>query len=403
MVSISVLLLLLAMVGAIFSMATKASSRANANNEIMGNLRALERQITQDLEGLQKESFMGIWYQLSDMDPGTGSGEVDLVRTDCIVFYTAGDHATIQLLIDDEPVKSSVARIYYGHGYDETYSISEKEQNRTLSRRAKLLAANDPTLPKPPPDSEPPSDYDNGAGGGKSDDGLDTSTDGRWDGDDDIYDDWEYELSTLDDWHNYINFPIEAFFENKFSNEGMMTINSRVSWISRPIINPADNVGLHMYFIPGCAEFKIQRWIEYHPFTGQMLEVPRWYPEEDRDGDGELNEDDSDSDFIAHNTLKTDNEFSNTPFIQDDENIKEYFNGPQPLQAIPKCGIIDDDDPNVFSESHTRFYNGDDGSWLSYGQTQVPKAIKVTVQLVDQHNRLEQRPPFTLVFSLNEK
>ena len=100
MVAVAVLLVLMTMVGWIFATATHATSVATASNELMGSARAIQAQIDRDFQGLLKDRFIGIWYQLSPdpTDPtwDGGSTPTKWLRTDRIVFSTAGDQSTIQ-------------------------------------------------------------------------------------------------------------------------------------------------------------------------------------------------------------------------------------------------------------------------------------------------------------------
>ncbi|UCD28065.1 MAG: type II secretion system protein, partial [Planctomycetota bacterium] len=339
MVSIAVLLLLLTMIGTIFAMATRASSQAHANNEVMLNLRTLQDQIGQDLDGLQQEAFIGSWYQLTTVtdpdqpvDPNNlTQPNTMLVRTDRIVFFNAQKNHSINQCYNpltgaivncDDSNATSIsgrARIFYGHYLScdpdptATPTIFEQDpRNWILARRAKILSPgidlSTITVPSRP------SEYD----------AIEVESESQNAGIGPPY--------TIEDWQNHSLFTINSFFDlSGLMDEDRFLIPS---WIRRPFIridlaNPGNNRGLHMYFIPGCVEFKIQRWIEHNPFTGTPLQEPRWYPEEDFNGDGIIDLTIDDSDFFQHNTLNSVS-VNAPPFQRSDTDILEYFNGPIP-------------------------------------------------------------------------
>ncbi len=417
MVSVGVLVMLLMMVSMIFSTATRASSKATANNEICGKLRTLERQLRTDLQGIPKGAFLGIWYQLTPYpnpdDPTTN----EWIRTDRLVFFTAGDHSTINQVQDTTgnttnpdmseamPITSPMARIFYGH---DMYSIPEanqyrpnaKEHKRLLARRVKLLTFG---AVAPPTRKTHRSDWYFGEN--TIPDGNEGQIDDTYreiyDGNDDIYDNWEYERKSLGDWQNDNRYSIEEYFtlndgntSESYFEYGMMTDNGTFSWIRRPVINPSTQQGMHMYFLDGCAEFKVQRWIEYHPYTGYKLPLDNpvdnsqnpggllvgWWPEEDPDNNGTKNnpktsgvDEGEDSQFLDIGSYEND--------------LWEYFNGPKPSNTYN--GI-----PN-----NTPCYPDNNG-WLYYNE--IPKAIKITVRLFDPMKRMEKGQTYTMVFRLRD-
>jgi hypothetical protein len=149
-------------------------------------------------------------------------------------------------------------------------------------------------------------------------------------------------------------------------------------WFARPSIDR------RTYFIPDCAEFKLQRWIERDPLNRMPLAVPRWYPEEDLDGDGVPNSPRGPgaSDFIAGAFLPNGNEF----------NRMEYCNGANPMKAANVANII--------TPPANLGYVGAAGPWIYCEPRDVPKAIKVTVRLFDEHERIEGGQEFTMVFEI---
>lgn len=400
MVSVGVLALMLVMVGMIFSTATEASGKATATQDIFANIRVLERQLRKDLKGVKDDATMAIWHQLVDVDPDPTVQ--DYVRADRLVFFATGNFNTInQVDGTGELISSSTARIFYGQA-DDFDSVAP--QYRTLTRRAKLQVAQG-ALTQPPDTYEADSDR------------VDSTAPALWDGNDDLYDNWEYEFKTLHDWENTQLYPVGEYFtptvvtsHADYYEVGMLTDNaSPVSWIRRPRItvadDPADSQGLHMYFLPGCAEFKVQRWIETNPYDGSKLtDGGRWWPEEDIDP---VNHPVSDFDIYRGDTSvpapyrqlnnsSGPHDYFVTSFSTDtDGNIRTYFVGPKPEGT--GAGVTTTD-VGTAPYGYTPYYNGTDGPWLYFEE--VPKAIKVTVTLYDYNRRVEQGITTTMVFPL---
>lgn len=395
MVSVAVLLILMTMVGWIFATATGASSKATANNELMGGVRAAQGQMAEDFgariprDGMGRPTFMGIWYQLTPDPRYSTSTPTRYLRTDRIVFYTLVDDMVRQ----DQPASMKIsgpARVFYGH---ENGILKKMDVEQwTLARRQKILA---PTLPA--------GYYTYPTSYVLPDDGIDASfkasnySDQKklWDGVSDLYDNWECEGGTLEDWRG-------VSIESYFAASGLMVENpvtATMSWIRRPIINTVNDItrqtGMQMCFLPGCAEFKVQRWIERDPLTGAPLGpnsgygMPRWYPEEDVDGNGLVE------------TVTTANDFA---YMQAGMgggssalDIREYFNEPLPSTVSASGSLA----WGLVAGAHsTPYVQGAEGRWLYYGEQDVPKALKVTVRLYDPNKRLEDGQVLTMTFGL---
>lgn len=337
MVSVGVLILLLTMVGMIFKMATDASSQAIANNAVMGRLRTLEHQLRQDIMGLKTDAFIGLWYQIVDSgwpDPNNPGQNIP-VRSDRIVFFGTGAQ---EAKTGDIIVRSATARIFYGH-YDLMYpGIPNRSaaQDWILGRRTKLLVSdNNLFIPNAYADQAE-------------------------------YDSWDYEFGTLEDWHTPL-VPIGAFFDTS----GVMADSNTPNWISRPTIDTTTGTGGHMHFVSDCAGFKVQRWINKHPYNNEPLPSisdpafgpPRWWPE--------------DGDVLNFGTG-----------LATEMNVYEYINGPIP----PPPGGLAYWPPNV-----TPQYPLTTPAWFRYA---APKAFKITVQLFDKNERIEGGQQFTMVFEI---
>ncbi|HQE45500.1 MAG TPA: type II secretion system protein, partial [Phycisphaerae bacterium] len=348
MVSVAVLLVLMTMVAWIFSTATRASSVATASNELNAFARAAENQFGRDFDGLLKDSFIGIWYQLTEDPRYAGASPKRYLRTDRIVFFTAGDHSSIKQLRDQRsvrdwpsgqalidppgasgllnpgPIRGSVAKVFLGHSYptDQTDTANANTDPRTwvLARRSQVVT--------PDLDIVAVRHVLNSVDSVQADQ-------------------MEFELRGPDTWERLwlsptSGSPLADLFGTD-GNHGLMTENPNpgayFDWLDftgastgirywgamrRPVVNIKDNIGMHMLFLPGCAEFKVQRWIERRPDSGQTIVPGRWWPEEDGNGNGIPNEDGS-CDFAASGYVLTGNTI----------NIREYFNGPFPPGGDP--------------------------------------------------------------------
>ncbi|GMU23008.1 MAG: hypothetical protein AMXMBFR13_30920 [Phycisphaerae bacterium] len=372
MVSIGVLLLLMTMVGWIFATATRSSGVATANNEMMHLYRTAERQLRRDFEGLLDDAFIGTWYQLTAVPDPANPTTTKLVRTDRIVFFSAGDHKSVQNLYDPQtnrvvaandpaaipmPVSAPVARISYGHYLAADPAASPREPDSTrwiLTRRAKLIG---PDLvfsgdPQVPPAAKPA----NTIGYDLAEFETETNSMG-------------YPL-TIHDWRDPAQFTETSFF----GAGGLMREIGYSSWIRRPEVYPAQpdplKSGMHMFFLPGCAEFKVQRWLARDPLTNRMLDAgkARWWPEEDRDGDGKA--------LIVSPVPNPSTDFGAA-------DLREYFNYPWP----PGPWL-----PNQVPNYGDWYYRG--------GRDEVPRAIKITIRLYDPNRRIADGQVFTMVFPI---
>ena len=402
MVSVAVLLVLMTMVAWIFSTATRASSVATASNELNAFARAAENQFGRDFDGLLKDSFIGIWYQLTEDPRYAGASPKRYLRTDRIVFFTAGDHSSIKQLRDQRsvrdwpsgqalidppgasgllnpgPIRGSVAKVFLGHSYatDPTNAATANPDPRTwvLARRSQVVA--------PDLDIVAVRHVLNSVDSVQADQ-------------------MEFELRGPDTWERLwlsptSGSPLADLFGTD-GNHGLMTEDpgAYFDWLDftgastgirywgamrRPVVNIKDNIGMHMLFLPGCAEFKVQRWIERWPDSGAALGpnsrdgMPRWWPEEDPDGNGIPHEAGS-CDFEAFRYVLTGNTI----------NIREYFNGPFPPGGDP---------PRYPSDPTTG------APWLYFSADDVPRAIKITIRLFDQNLRIADGQVFTMTFGL---
>jgi hypothetical protein len=416
MVAVAVLLILLTMVGWIFSTATRASGTATGNNEIMGGGRAAEGKLLQDFNGLLKSGFIGIWYQLTP-DPRFASGSGHYLRTDRMVFYTTGDHSTIRQMRDPKPVSTwgnvvkisplnpsapntntyqpitgSLARVFLGHSFATDPSNPKANSDPLtwmLARQARVIS---PELSSQTINTNINSALVNIANNLKYSDAC------------------EFELQMPVQW-NALWQPVAAntalgnifgagapgtwMSESQTAPYWRDTLTAGMAccgWMRRPTIDPATSTysGTHMLFLPGCAEFKIQRWIERSPWTGAPLPPgqARWWPEEDLDGNGIPNEANTatgfdHSDFLPGGSIA----------VPGGTDIREYYNAPVPQPVGGGWGGWSPYYP--FNASGPQA-----GAWFYHGEQDLPKAIKITVRLFDPNKRVADGQVLTMTFGM---
>ena len=134
LVAVGVLVVVVVAAAKIFGAASKVSSVAEANADLLQTAAAIESQIRADFANLPPNGFLVLQQvevnrpgQLQTLDPSLGSAEI---RADQIAFFTRGVRPTQQYIGSQEfpvsggpsPVasgwvaESAVARVYYGHG-----------------------------------------------------------------------------------------------------------------------------------------------------------------------------------------------------------------------------------------------------------------------------------------------
>ncbi|MGA1223499.1 MAG: hypothetical protein ACO31E_02910 [Phycisphaerales bacterium] len=134
LVAVAVLVVVIVATAKIFSSASKVSSVAEANADLIQTANAIEQQIRADFANLPSNTFMVIQQvevnafgqaQNPVVDPSLGATEI---RADQVAFFTRGVRTTTQYTGSQESgsagnvattwtPESAVARIYYGHGF----------------------------------------------------------------------------------------------------------------------------------------------------------------------------------------------------------------------------------------------------------------------------------------------
>jgi len=416
LVSVAIMSLLLITVGAIFAMSTRATGLANANNEVMNSLRALEQQIRQDFRGLRRDAFLGLCYNYLPprrVDPNRP--ELAAVRSDWIVFFANGDFQTIAQQWDQTsippsatgpnaaPIRGNLARIEYGMLGMLDYNTTDKtNSNRPLAtvqlgRFAKLMIADlyPGTAAAQLADNPPTFSafITNGFTGAS------------------VYENWEYEYVTLSDWRNPFVWPATTAV-------GYPNDQSYATWLVgcyRPGTTPRRNnlwLGLgyidlnqtladHLRMIPGCISFRIQRWAEQDPVNPANLSwIPRWWPETivayDPAGTPVYENNDNDNDPVGTAPL---NPLPAGPFTAD-HRIWECFNVP-PNIPNPGNAAAAADWPQAMDNNQawpwiTRDFNrnaADANDGRRAVKADFPKALKITVTVLDANRRMLEKVP----------
>jgi len=154
-VSIAVLAVIVTISGTVFQVTIDTYRQASAQNEIMRKFRAITEQIDEDFNGFIKDAPAAAIFHST-------SGEPDAIRSDRMVFFSAGDFQTTRQFRYNgnkyKTVHGNVARIYYGQSAEPVPSTTNLEEIRNviLVRRMQIstvddtlgyVDANDPNLP----------------------------------------------------------------------------------------------------------------------------------------------------------------------------------------------------------------------------------------------------------------
>ena len=142
LVAVGITVILLAIIGAVFTSASGATGLAVASNEIMADARTLTRQLAHDFQGLRPDVPMAIIFEPYHIDPDiTKTGDDYWVRRDRIVFFANGDFQVKDYATGDT-IAANMARIFYGQIAD-TLTLppdTPAPPRRALTRRFKILS-----------------------------------------------------------------------------------------------------------------------------------------------------------------------------------------------------------------------------------------------------------------------
>ena len=348
-VSVGILALLMVTVGVIFSMSTKATNLSNATNEIMNVVRAFEQQVRRDFQGLRKDAFFGLCYNyLPPRRVSAERPEEASVRADWFVFFANGEFQTIRQRWDYTarsfygpnamPISSNLARIEYGmlgthyNGMPGNQNATRLLSRSELGRFAKLqvIDVDQAANTDVPPNT-------GSYGFGLEDNDPRRPLWGKPSGD--VYENWEYEFATLADWRDRNLWPAVAAGSNPSYATRLVGILPRNLWLRLGYLDVEAARADHLRMIPGCVQFQIQRWAERNPLNlADPLWTPRWWPE-------------SGVDYPAAAPWQ----------------LWEYFNGPLDGPIDPSGTV-----------------------WRTAPGADFPKAVRVTIWLLDSNGRLLQ-------------
>jgi prepilin-type N-terminal cleavage/methylation domain-containing protein len=132
-VSVSLLVVVLTFSSLIFKVSVGSYRLAQANAEIMRNLRAISDQLNSDFAGFQKDGYLIIQSKIISQFEFKDSPAANDFRSDRIYYFSTGDY---QSWFPDYP-QSNIARICWGHDL-----TSEPASQWRLGRNVTLLACN---------------------------------------------------------------------------------------------------------------------------------------------------------------------------------------------------------------------------------------------------------------------
>ena len=334
MVAVSITVVMLLIVGLVFSSSIKASGIGASSNEVMGQLRTVTGQLEKDFSGWRNDMPMAMIFEGYYNDPDDAS---KLVHYDRICGFANGDFQDMQ-----GTASGNVARIFYGQMDIDITRPLEPISNvapprRILSRRYKILTASDPMRVDIPLFSSIPLNLSNWP--------IPITPES--------YDDHLFEEASVQLWRN-------GFFtdyENNFFRTDLAAIES---FVRAPhyhnIIATGDDQWLQqLYFMADVTNFKIQIWVKEEIFGFPGEYKGRWFP---TDGDMENFWD------YEHNSL--------------DRKFAIYWNTP-PLAAY----MNDPSDIPWFPPAACNLANLASPSGLGLNVSQVP-AVKFTFTIYDR-------------------
>ncbi|MBN1817600.1 MAG: prepilin-type N-terminal cleavage/methylation domain-containing protein [Sedimentisphaerales bacterium] len=273
LVAMALLTVLLLVSGMVFRMAADAHRRAGATTEIMQKLRAITDQLDNDFAGLRKDAMIFIiWQAINE------NGRY--VRHDKIVFFADGNFQSYQPDATGNVLSGNLARISYmqarpvrpsdfpGSWWQHPSAANVEPINRILARSQHILSSGQAILF--PDFTRLPSS-------------------GTFDQAENLQWEWwnnslEYDNQTLTAWKN---LPLSK-------KQYLLPVLTDVKWSNITnvsgglIVEGQTATNVHNLFAQGVGEFSIQSWLALDN------EPPRWFPEVDPDGDGNI----SDTDFF---------------------------------------------------------------------------------------------------------
>lgn len=278
LVAVAILVIVLSFAGVIFRVSIDSHRLAIANAEIMQKLRAITDQLNSDFKGLRKDGeVFVVWVAkeavTANYDSYRDCDNDGYERFDRIMFFADGDFQSYRA---NPVIRGDLARICYmlarnGNGkraedYTDTNLNEQGRKQREKERRQRILARTQHILTA---DADLPN--------------FDPTTftiPQQWS-------DWnnrlEYDKMFLEEWKS-VPWPKKQDMLSVIADVKVESPSvSETVWGAK--INPADPCSIHMLLCEGVGEFKVQGWYDAQP---------RWVPEVDPDGNGNL----TDSDFF---------------------------------------------------------------------------------------------------------
>ena len=309
LVAMTLLVILVGLSSAVFSLTVKSQRSATASIEITRSLRVLTDQLNADFRGLRKDAPVMVWFDAvgNDDDGSTIIEPDEYVYYDMVHFFADGDFQTMKQYNDgtgNKTVFGNIARIFYGHANSvdliaDTSALADFEAYRTLARKTHILTADSGILSvygQIPliTDSSGNLDYTEFVGSfGVSPVSLAALVDS---------DENRLELSTisLTEWINALNYLDAGNPDNADAFIAQCMDDDR-----RPFIDLIDGATLHLLMAQGVTSFTVQ-WAYTNDDLVTAAGVPapslfagvRWWPSVDPDGDGVT----TDSDFAGMNS-----------------------------------------------------------------------------------------------------
>lgn len=334
LVAVSITVIMLLIVGLVFSSSIKATGIGASSNNVMGQLQTLTGQLEKDFSGWRHDMPMAIIFEAysENGSPGWGDPSLDklgkLVHYDRICGFANGDFQDMY-----GTASGNVARIFYGQ-MDNIQTLGEVSDvappRKILSRRYKILTAKDPDWP-----------------------GTTWILSNWAANDNELYDSHLFEEASVQLWKNQID---TAYF-NSFFNTA-----ATESFVRAPNYDNIIATGNYqwlqqLYLLPDVTDFKIQIWAMEETYVGSGVYKGRWFP----------------NDYDMEN-------FWNYEHTSSDRKFAIYWNTPQ-------LAVYMNDTSKIpwFSPAYCNVANVDQVN-LGLNVSQVP-AVKFTFTLYDKHRK----------------
>jgi len=263
LVAVSITVIMLLIVGLVFSSSIKATGIGASSNDVMGQLRTVPGQLEKDFTGWRRDMPMAIIFEgisgKINIDWGDPTDSEKYVHYDRICGFANGDFQDLQ-----GTASGNVARIFYGQMYGALFDpISYvAPPRRILSRRYKILTAYDPERYTNSSFSSIPLNLLN------------------WPIviNPESYDGHLFEEASVQLWRNrpFTNYE-DYFFRTDF-----LDIDSIPSFVRAPnydMVSMDDLWLQQLYLLPDVTDFRIQIWVQEEIAGSIPIQYKgRWFP-----------------------------------------------------------------------------------------------------------------------------